>query len=306
MRRLVLFLVVAVSMAVLPSVVLAQSGDEERDDFTLRINGDYVVPAGETLGTLLVIRGDVEVHGTVDEALVVINGDAVVTGTGRVNGETTVVSGTLDLRSGSEVQDVTLISSDLERASGAMVLGDIDRTRGGVWWGWGAAVILGFVFWLGMTIAVLVAGVLFALVGGRQLAGAASYMSERVGGSVLTGFIMLLAVPIVGIALLVTIIGIPLGIGVLFFLGPALLFFGYLVAGTWLGSLVLSRAPEAIRERPVLPALVGLGILQLIVLVPGLGWVIFPLGGLWGMGALVYYAVTSMRKREEPVAVPAA
>lgn len=289
-----LIVCVALVAALLPSAALAQGRDGDSNGFTLRINGDYVVPAGESVSTLVIIHGDAEVHGTVDDNLVVINGDALVAGTGRVNGDITMVRGTLELRSGSEVEDITLADSDLERAPGAIVSGDIDRTRG-LWWGWGAAVVFGLLLWVGMTITVLVAAVLFALVGGKQLAGAASYMVGRVGGSILTGIIVLFAVPIIGVALLVTIIGIPTGIGVLFFLGPALLFLGYLVAGTWLGSLILSRGTSSIPERPVVPALLGVGILQLILLIPGLGWVVFPIGGIWGTGALVYYAFNGMR-----------
>jgi hypothetical protein len=181
----------------------------------------------------------------------------------------------------------------MERADGAIVRGDIDRNWG--WWGWGAAVVLGILFWVGMTIAVLVAGALFALVGGRQLQGASAYMTEKVGRSVLTGVIVLFAIPIVGILLMLTVVGIPAGIGVLFFLGPALLFLGYLVAGSWLGRLVLSRAPGEDGTRGVTATLLGLVILQVVFLVPGLGWVVFPIGGIWGTGALVYYAFTASR-----------
>jgi hypothetical protein len=108
-------------------------------------------------------------------------------------------------------------------------------------------------------------------------------MTGKVGQSILTGFIVLVGVPLVAILFMVTLIGIPTGIGVLLFLGPALLFLGYLVAGSWLGRLVLSRAPGG--PGGLRATLLGLLILQLILLVPGLGWIVFPLGGIWGTGA---------------------
>jgi hypothetical protein len=277
-----LFMVLLLVLA-FPTAALAQEGDDKEDNFNLRINGNYHVAAGESIDTVVVISGDALIEGIVNDALVVIDGRATIAGQAN---DLVVISGDLELRDSATVNDITLVRSDLVQAPGATVTGKITRTSGVISRGW--AIVFGVLFWVGMTILVLVAGVVFAAVAGRQLSDTGALMGERPGPTILTGVVCSILFPIIAVIALITIVGIPLGITILVVVIPAIIFTGYIVFGTWLGSLILSRTPLRSRERPYAPALLGLFLLQLVVLIPGLGGGVFLVAAVWGGGTVVY------------------
>jgi hypothetical protein len=88
-------------------------------------------------------------------------------------------------------------------------------------------------------------------------------------GSAFLGMFGLLTL---GIMPLVTVVGIPLGLIVLAVLFPAMLVIGYLVAGTWIGEMILGQSsPRVVRDRPFLASIVGLTALGLVSIIPGVG-----------------------------------
>jgi hypothetical protein len=167
----------------------------------------------------------------------------------------------------------------------------------------GAALLFGLFLWVGITVALLLGGLLFAAIGRRQLMGAAELMTDRPGATVLTAIITVIVLPIVAVIALITIVGIPAGIFLLLFLIPALAFLGYIVAGAMLGRLVLGGFGDRGRVVNAFAAVVlGIVILQVALLIPVLG-VASLLIGIWGVGGLVFYAIRAARGRspgEEP------
>ncbi|HEX6030735.1 MAG TPA: hypothetical protein VFY90_04830 [Tepidiformaceae bacterium] len=303
MRPLIVLLI-ALSTALLPAAAVAQDGgDDNVDDFTLRIDRDITVPANETLGTLVVISANVRVEGRVDDSLVVIDGDAVITGS--VGEDVTVIDGNLTLAGSSNVKDVNLISSDLTREPGAQVTGDVSERED--FFSTGAALLFGIFLWVGFTVALLVGGLLFAAIGRRQLMGAAALMTDRPGATVLTAIVTVIVLPIIAVIALITIIGIPAGIFLLLFLIPALAFLGYIVAGAMIGRLVLGGFGDRGRAVNAFAAVVlGIVILQIALLIPVVG-VASVLIGMWGVGGLVFYAIRAARggpREERPLVAP--
>src|SRR5439155_504841 len=100
-------------------------------------------------------------------------------------------------------------------------------------------------------------------------------------GAGLAGFIGIL---VVGILAIVTIVGIPLGLGILVGVLPMLLIVGYLVAGIWIGErIVRPTSPDVIRKRPYLAAIIGVALLDFVSIVPVVG----PVASFLGFGAVV-------------------
>src|SRR5690606_23101728 len=186
------------------------------------------------------------------------------------------------------------------------------------------------------TLMLVLAGLLFAAAGGRQLDEAAALLLRRFGPVVVTTLVLIAAVPILAIFAFLTVIGIPVGIALLVALVPALGLAGYLVAAMALGDVVLRRLGRGRREAPaeraarveagpareaVAPAAAGeparapaavhpyreiaLGVvlLQLILLIPFLGFLLVVLAAHLGAGALVYRAWLVWR-RPRPEAGP--
>ena len=268
----------------LPATASADDG-REGEGLILRVTGDITVAKDQTVGSLVVIDGNATVDGTVKDSLTVISGTAVVNGL--VGKDVIVVSGTLDLRTGSEVRDIHLIKSNLLRADGVSVTGKItDRDGFEVPSGFMAA--LSIYFWVALTVAAIVAGVVFAAVGGRQLNEAAHAMTEEPANSFVGAVCLWIGVPLLAVLAMLTVIGIPLGLGILLIVLPALWFLGYIVAGARLGQLILSRNEG--NGRPIAATTLGIVLLQVGVLLPVAGALVAFVAGTWGAGALAFTA----------------
>jgi hypothetical protein len=268
-----------------------------RGDVILRVRGDVHVQPGESVGSVIVVDGNALVQGTVSDRVVVIRGNAVIEGT--VEGDVTVINGSLRLTAASRIENAYLLRSDFESASGATVTGEVRERERIVFRGFSA--VASILLWVAMTLAVVVAGLIFAAVGGRQLTGASNLLTERVGESIVATLALWIGAPILAVVAIVTLIGIPLGIGLLIFVLPALFFLGYIVVGTRLGTLVLGSIQRPPGDHPYLAALIGIVSLQIAVLVPVVGWLVFLIAGLWGAGGLAYYAFRAARGRTTTV-----
>jgi hypothetical protein len=298
---------IATVVALLPAVVLAQGNDseDEADGLLLRINGTVSLPEDDTVNAAVAINSDITVLGTVRDVLFVINADAVVNGT--VEGEITIVNGTLTLGPQATVNDISLVRSELVEEPGSTITGDVDRTTRWVFWSTGAAILFGIAFWLAMTISLVLAGLLFAAIGGRQLKLASALMTGAPGPSILSGVIASIALPLVAVVAIATLIGIPFGLGILLVLIPAIVFLGYIVSANWFGTLLLNRAmPDNGSVHPYAQVTVGIILLQFLLLIPGVAPVVFLVAGIWGGGALIWLAWSNVRNRPADVATPVA
>ncbi|HXH20389.1 MAG TPA: polymer-forming cytoskeletal protein [Dehalococcoidia bacterium] len=286
MKRTAVFLA-ALVVALMPFPAQAQ---EEDEGFVLRVRGDVRIARGEVVETVIVINGNAFVEGTVTGGLVVIDGTASVTG--EVRGGTTVISGNLELRDGARVHDVTLVRSDLQRSGGATITGNLRERENLVFPG--AWAVVSILAWLGLTVAVIAAGLVFAAIGGRQLQAASLSLTEAAGSAVVAAVVLWVGVPVAAFMVMATLVGIPLGIGALLFLLPAMWLLGYIAAATRLGMLVAGQGGGE-SPHPYAAAAVGLLITQLVAIVPGLGALVVGLAGLWGAGGIALVAYRAAR-----------
>jgi hypothetical protein len=282
-------LVVGLGLAIVPAAGLAAPNDDSDGDFLMRVGGDVVIGPNESVDALLVIDGNVTIDGTVRDTVFVINGDLTVNGT--VEDHITVISGSATLNSKSEVGDVTLIRSDYTRADGSIVTGKVD-TRDNFSVAQGVLAAFSILFWVAMTVAVVASGLIFAAVGGRQLVSSARTMTGDAVNTILGLVFVWIALPIIAGVAIATLVGLPLGLGVLIFLLPTRWFLGLIVAGTRLGMAIVKTSGREHGEHPYLASFIGLLILQFLILLPVLGAVVVFLAGIWGAGAL---ALTALR-----------
>ena len=129
------------------------------------------------------------------------------------------------------------------------------------------------------------------------LAGALPAASERVGGqlrahpwlSLLAGLVVLICMPVAAVIVMLTIIGIPLGLlAILAYL--ALMLIGYVAAAVTLGEMALARAQPGIAAPTVsrmLAAALAVLVLALLARVPFVGGFVVLATLLFGIGALV-------------------
>ena len=118
----------------------------------------------------------------------------------------------------------------------------------------------------------------------------------------LAGIAGLLVVPALAVLLMISVLGAPLGLGILFGAWPLVAYLGYLVAGIWIGDWVLGRMqPGRVRERPFLASVVGLVLLQLVGLIPVVG-LVSAIASLFGFGGVLLVGWRTLRGPGLPVA----
>lgn len=269
----------------------ARARHRRGEDVLVRVNGPVHLEAGDTVSTLVVVNNSARVEGVVRNQLVVVNGNAVIEGA--LLGGVVAVNSRMDLAAGSRVDgDITLVRSALNRDPAATVAGTVQERRD-------FAIPWAFLWalWFGLAVAILVAGVIFAAIGGRQLAEAGRLMADEVGPTLLASLVLWVVLPAIAIILFFTVVGIPLGLAVLLVLLPAVWFIGYLVAGAAVGLPITSRLGWRERpDRPYKSVLLGLVILLLVGLIPVVGGLIGLVAGLWGAGTLLYRSWRDRRR----------
>jgi len=260
----------------------------------LRVNGPFTLAPEDSVGSVIVIRGDALIGGTVRDGLIVVNGQATIAG--RVEGNVTIIRGDVTLEGGSFVERVTIINGSVTRESGSVVEHGINRR------GFGFFPALFFLlFWLGMTALVVIAGLVFAAVAGRQLSTAGEALTGQLAYSILGAAGVWIGLPIMAMVAFFTVVGIPFGLALLFLALPLLWLLGYIVAGARLGRALLEvGGRRALSGHPYVAATLGLIVLQIVVLVPVVGWAIGALAGMWGSGALAVAAFGAWRSPSGP------
>ena len=251
----------------------------------MAFGGDISVPAGEQADVVLVVNGDAVIGGTVN-VLTVIDGTA--TFQGATVDTIAVISGTIDLQEGTTVLgNVRSIESTVTQAPGVRIAGDIkgvDAELVTLGMFLGPAILL---FAVGLAIASVIAGLLLAAVGARQVRAAERVIAAeplKVFGAGLLGAIV---IPILAIVAILTIIGAPLGLGILLGFLPLVAFVGFLVAGIFIGEEILGTRKEPETQRPYRGALLGIVLLQIIGLVPVVGGLATAVASLLGLGAIL-------------------
>jgi len=251
----------------------------------MAFGGDISVPAGEQADVVLVVNGDAVIGGTVN-VLTVIDGTA--TFQGATVDTIAVISGTIDLQEGTTVlANVRSIESTVTQAPGVKIAGDIkgvDAELVTLGMFLGPAILL---FAVGLAIASVIAGLLLAAVGARQVRAAERVIAAeplKVFGAGLLGAIV---IPILAIVAILTIIGAPLGLGILLGFLPLVAFVGFLVAGIFIGEEILGTRKEPETQRPFRGALLGIVLLQIIGLVPVVGGLATAVASLLGLGAIL-------------------
>jgi hypothetical protein len=265
--------------------------------------GDITIPAGEQADVVLVINGTATIAGEVN-TVVAVDGAANLTGA-RV--ETVIaVRSPVTLGDGAVVQgDVMTLDSLVQQSGDARVLGEISDMQASLI-SLGAVLAPALILlWIGFGLAVVVAGLLLAGIAGRQVRAAEGLISHEPGMTLVAGILGLVVFPIVAFLLIVTVVGAPLGVGILIALWPLIAFAGYLVAGIWIGDWVLHRMqPTVVRERPLLAAVIGILVLQALALVPVLG-IVAMIASLFGFGAVLLLAWRTLRSGTAPQATVA-
>jgi uncharacterized RDD family membrane protein YckC len=290
---------------------------ERRARDEVRIGSDFHLPVGKRSKDTTVVLGSAVIDGTVDGDLVVVLGNATVNG--KINGELVVVAGSATLGSEADVRnDCVVVAGKLDRDPAARIGGDVVALASGsglpgfvepmfAWlkngpmlarpmapkvpWSWAvAAIVLAFYC-------------LLALLFRRPLQAGVEAVETRPLGSLMAGFLVFLLIVPVLILLAISVVGTVLvpfllcGLVFAFFLGKATVyqFVGFQVSGSLRATTALS----------LLALLIGAVIFLLLYLIPFLGFFVWGLVTIWGIGAVTLACFRSLRRDKPATHAPA-
>jgi hypothetical protein len=258
------------ALVLIVPVTLAASPTQRGERFVIVNGSDMTLPADQSVEVLIVSNGHARIEGDA-AAIFVVNGTVDLVGA-HANG-VVAISSEVHLDGASVVSgDVRLYGSTVVGASPATVTGAVRQVGPDMLLNWPNIGTILFWIYIAFVVSALMAGVLLAAVAGRQVRAASALITNEPAMVVGAAFLGVLGLLMLGILALVTIVGIPFGIGVLAILFPAMLIVGYIVAGTWVGEMILGQSsPRVARERPILAAAVGLAAVGLISIIPGVG-----------------------------------
>jgi hypothetical protein len=248
------------------------------DDAIVVIVGDVNVPAAKTVESVFVASGDARIDGHVSGDVFVFSGDAFVSGA--IDGDLVVASGqarlTRTARIGGDVRygDEHPTVSPLARVDGDVTNEDWTNSVDFL------PLLGGFVVWLAVGFSFLVLGSLLLLMAPRAGDYLEARSRKRVGPLIAIGIAILIALPVAAFVAAITVLGLPLAIGVLLAMVP-LCVLAYTAAAYVLGR----RLVQAPRNR-ILAFLAGLAILRGAALVPILGIFVGIAAVVFGLGLI--------------------
>lgn len=289
---LFVLLIFLVALTASPALAAgAQSGPQ------FCFGNSLTVSSGQTVDTILGFGCNITIEqgATVTGDILDFGGNTLVAGT--LDGGITSFGGTVMIQETGVVSgNITSLGGNVRAASGAIVRGGVNQNNGRTPTPTPPIIPLnpfartfnfGFDILGGMVTALAFAAlgalvVIFAPNATKRVSDAAQAKPLNTAG---VGCLTLILLPILGILLLITIVGIPVAFLLALAAGAAWVF-----GGIGIGLLTGEKILQAFKARNVLPVLaVILGILILMIVgqIPIVGWLVSCVVGLLGMGAVV-------------------
>jgi cytoskeletal protein CcmA (bactofilin family) len=238
--------------------------------------GRVVVPRGESVGEVVVFSGRVTVDGVVRGDVVVLDGQITVSG--QVSGSVIALNGSVRLLATAQIGGDVLAHDVVIVAEGAAVGGLVNEhvsfNLSGPLRAVGA-----LLSWLAVAVSTLVLGLLFALMAPRALDRTAAAAWTAPWASAGWGVLLGAAVPVLAVGMIASVVGVPLGVGLL--LAIVLL----TLVGAVVTAHAVGRALVGDARGTATAFLAGWGIATVIGLIPYVSGVVFGLSVLYGTGA---------------------
>ncbi len=252
---------------------------------------EVVVKAGKTVNEAVSIGDDVHVYGTVREKAVAVGGDVFVESGGRVKGDAVAIGGDIFVRNNGNIDKnaVTLGGKTRTDFNGAVHGELVTLFPNNIFFNFGDAGLINNIFKflifgpvigifgiIGVIIAIifsLLNLVLFLAIAAlvthffpKNVSNMAEFSQKEFWKSFFLGFLVVMAVPFLVIALLITIIGIPVIPPFMVFLFIAYLF-GSVGVALWVGWLI----PNSEHRSDMQNVVIGVLVIGLVRLIPAVG-----------------------------------
>lgn len=239
--------------------------------------GRVLVARGESVGEVVVFSGRVTVGGVVRGDVVVFDGQITVSG--QVSGSVIALDGSVRLLATAQIGGDVLAHDGVIVADGSTVAG---RVKEHVSFNLSGPLRAAgpFLSWLAVAVSTLLLGLLFALVAPRAMDRTAAAGRTAPWSSAGWGLVLAVLVPVLAVAMIASIVGVPLGLAVLLAIG-LLTLVGVSVTASTVGRVLVGDA-----RGTVTAFLTGWGIVTVVGLIPFVSGVLFAASAVYGTGAM--------------------
>jgi hypothetical protein len=270
----------------LPAMAQTDEGvtlSTETGSVLVGLQNDVELPAGSEANAVIVIDGRALIEGAAS-GVIAFDSDVVITGPEASVDSIFTAGGTLTIENGATVEDV--VYADTEVTIGTTAVVDPEKVRdlqtdlaGALAFIAAAILVVMFFIWIGAGLALLFSALLVVAFGTSQVRRAAFNIGNDILKVLVVGLLMMILPWVVIVLLAITIVGIPLAMG-LAALWAFAAFLGYITVGLWIGERILKRSRTA--SRPYGAAFLGVLILMLLSWVP----LVTPVALWFGLGAV--------------------
>lgn len=245
-----------------------------------------LVPASTYAHNLIRVNEDARVaKDQTFEELIVINGDAEITG--RISGNVAVIHGNIQLDNTAYIGgDVICLAGVISAGPGAMVVGSKVQIGGKIGWhalpffSIGKILLAGFLFKLVSAVILLAFCIFMTLMWPNQIAYSAEEASSDLVKSSLVGVFAVSILMPLSIGFAITLFGIPISVAI----------FIFLLVASWFGLATISYligTKFSAKLSPVMAVIIGFLILKFIHFVPFIGTMLYFIALLPGLGAIL-------------------
>lgn len=291
-----------------PAVAAAEPWDgpwfgSSDEHLVVNTGGHFTLTADQPVDMLVVVGGSATIQGSPRSVMAV---DSTVDFVGGTSESVVAVNSTVGLDAASSVSgDVLRLNSTINAPSGT-VQGNVKDLTSGLGGALFVTSLVSVILYIGFAIALIVAALTASRLAGRQIReSGASFRREPVNVAIaaIVGLVLSIVAGTVAIA---TILGAPLGFGILLIVIPAMFIVGYIVVGIAVGDAIVARLSPDGGPRPALGAFVGMLVVTLIGFVPFVGGLL-AFAGFGAVSLSLYRAMrTSSGTTSSPVmAAPA-
>ena len=305
------------------SVFGSSTSEGEVSDAVVSVFGSSTSSGNVGEAVVSVIGNTRVTGGTVGDAAVAVMGSAYVNG--HVRGEVVAVLGNIEFGPDAVVDgEVVCIGGEVIRDPKAVLHGNIQHVAvGGRYMNFNGlnawftqclqyARPLAFgpnLLWAWcIALAFLAFYALLALVAPEGVKKCVQTLEERPGRSILAGVLTLLLTPVAYLLLVLTL-AIGIGFVLIPFFSLGLFFaglFGKAVMLTWLGRRITKFFGDGPLAHPVFAVLIGGAIVLVLYTVPILGFVVYKLLGILGLGVVIYTLLIMLQSNRAAAAAKAA
>lgn len=281
------------------------------DNDLVSIGHDADLPQGQTADSVVSVLGNTRIAGAVTDSAVAVLGDTRIDG--KIDGDAVAVFGDVELGPHADIGgDVVAIGGKVLRDPAAIVRGGVHDIFAGhvgnlgwlsTWvqhcllYGRPLALVPGLGWAWSLAFTCLAIYTLLALLFRPGLSQCVRTLETQPGRTLLAALIAMLLTPVLVVLLCITVIGIAAVPFVLFALFCAALF-GKAVMLAWIGKRIVGERPTGISGHPAFAVLVGGLIVLLLYLVPVLGFLVYKLLGILGLGTVLYTLILAARAHQ--------